>query len=201
MKKSSSKSTFGTQGDWPEARFEVFDPIDGQVEARARAVKAYRDGHAQGQATALQELERRLQPLESLLNTALSECASFRTRVLHRLEQDLVGLVTEMAWRVIGQELKTAPDAILAVVRAVLDMGSNQDDLVLRVHPQDYEILATSRGEFLQSMEDLEGFRLVRDPKITPGGCVLATRSGLIDGRLESRLARAESVLSGEGGS
>jgi len=172
--------------------------LDREGEARAQVLQAYQEGYAQGRREALQEIEGRLQPLEGLLKQALAACAELRTKLLQELERDLIDLVVEMAQKVVGQELKTTPEAILAVVKATLEKAADQDDLVLRVHPQDYETLALHRIELLRSLEGVGGIQLVRDPQITPGGCLLETRSGFLDARLESRLAEARRALSGE---
>lgn len=184
------------QDGWPEACFERFEPLEGSVESR-EVLQAYQEGYTRGREDALQEMEGRLLPLETLLQRALRECASLRAMLLQALEREVVELVVEMAEKVVGQELQIAPEAILAVVRATLEKAVDQDDLVLRVHPRDYEIL-TSRVEFHRELEKIPGLRLIRDPGITPGGCLLEIGSGFIDARLESRLAEARKALLGE---
>jgi flagellar biosynthesis/type III secretory pathway protein FliH len=64
--------------------------------------------------------------------------------------------------------------------------------MAIRVNPGDVELLTEHRGELLGV---LESARLISDPAIASGGCVVEVNGGLVDARLESQLQEAARLL------
>jgi len=61
----------------------------------------------------------------------------------------------------------------------------------VRVHPDDQPLVAQGAAEILQA----RGARLVADPAVTRGGCLVESDIGIIDASIESRWRRAAAAL------
>ncbi len=66
--------------------------------------------------------------------------------------------------------------------------------MVVRVSPDDYEALLVE--PVLIELEDQRGaIRLVEDPRVMLGGCIVESSRGTLDARLETQIERLKSVL------
>ncbi|MDD5558316.1 FliH/SctL family protein [Candidatus Methylomirabilis sp.] len=154
--------------------------------------EAYREGRTKGQQEAMAEMRRRIEPLEAMLQETCRQVESARQTVITNAEGELIDLAIAVAERVLRSELAARPDAAVPIVRAALEAAGSRKVMAVRVNPSDYELLAEHRGELLGS---LESARLISDPAIASGGCVVEVESGLIDARLESQLQEAAHLL------
>lgn len=154
--------------------------------------EAHREGCAKGQAEALDEMRRRLEPLEVFLGEACRRVASAHQAIMMNAESELIDLAIAVAERVLRSELGTRREAVVPIVRAALEAAGSRKVMGIRVSPGEYEVLAEHRGEFVGS---LESARLIADPAISSGGCVVEVEAGLIDARLESQLQEAARLL------
>lgn len=150
-----------------------------ELEATRRA--AHEQGVEEGRAT-VAALETR--------------AAQARAKSIEDAEQALVGLVTKVAERVLHTTLTDAPERVVPAVRAELARLRRAKQVELRVHPDDAQALraALASGETLEP----EGTRIVADPSITRGGCVIASELGTLDARLEVQLEAFARALRGE---
>ncbi len=122
------------------------------------------------------------------LRTATEDLQQLREKLLRETEDDLLTLVIAVSRRVINQEVAQDRQVILRVIRAALrDLGS-QDELVIRLHPDDQALLSTSQDQPLQ--RELAAFRatLKGDATIQPGCCLVETALGTVDATFEAQL-------------
>ena len=66
--------------------------------------------------------------------------------------------------------------------------------IVLRVHPDDYALIALGSAEAIAA----RGARLVADPLVARGGCRLESDIGLVDASIDERWRRAVASLGSE---
>lgn len=150
----------------------------GYHEGLARA-----DGRIDEQVRQLAEILRRLAVVERL--------------VVERHERQLVDLAAAIARRVVHQELTVNDEALVAIARSVLNEIPLHGIVTLKLHPEDYEILAPRMTELQRDHERLEHVVLVPHEGIERGGLLLDTPIGQVDASLESVFAEIEAALCG----
>jgi flagellar assembly protein FliH len=166
---------------------------------RARA-EAFAQGFEQGRQTGAQETRDALtEPLRQqaqahaeqvamLLATAQAELDAVRAR----LADQVLLLACDIARQVVRRELAQPLEPVRAVVDEALSLLTDDArPAVLRLHPQDAQRLGPLMDEALTRQQ----VRLVPDERLTPGGCVVETAHGSIDGTIERRWARAVANL------
>jgi type III secretion protein L len=125
--------------------------------------------------------------------------ALFRIR---RLEQELeplyVGLVKDCVEKILNQELKQHPEAILGVVRAALADARQQREVIVRVNPGDAEALRRQKNKLLEVLARANAVEIREDAGVTRGGCVVVTELGAIDASLERQLDALGQALQAE---
>lgn len=114
------------------------------------------------------------------------------------LEPEYVGLVRICVEKVLGQELKLHPDAVIGIVRNTLKDATQQREIIVRIHPDDAEVLRKNQRRLLDVLARATAIEVRDDPAGARGGCVVVTELGTIDASLDRQLKAIEAVLQDE---
>lgn len=148
-------------------------------DARQKAEHLVREAEARAAA-----LEKRMDELMAMareraraeLAVAHLEVEQARKEALAEAEASIVPLAVAIARRLVGEELALAPERIGGIVQEALARARNVSRVRIRVHPDD-----------AAQLED-RGLKILRDPAIERGGCLVETDRGIVDARLETRI-------------
>lgn len=178
----------------PEVRESTPDELAGiaALHHAAQVKQARQSGYQDGYRDGLVALEGFKQ---SFANQATQQVGALLQSVGGQLDglqqamaEALIGTVTKLARQVVRSELKQRPDAVASVAREALDtLLLSARHITLRVHPDDHALVADGASEVLTA----RGARLVSDPSIVRGGCLVDSSIGLIDATVETRWRRA----------
>jgi flagellar assembly protein FliH len=163
---------------------------DLQALEQAARDEGFAQGHADGLAAGQADVRRLVAQIEGILD-------SF-TRPLARLDGEVADALADLAVRVAGTLLGRAyiadPTLLAELVREALDtVGSGSREIELRLHPDDFGVLAPH-------LAGLDGVRLTVDATLARGELRLHSESVRIDGTLASRLQSVlESTVSNAG--
>ncbi|MBF2053960.1 MAG: hypothetical protein IGS03_10930 [Candidatus Sericytochromatia bacterium] len=151
--------------------------------------QAEQQGLEQGRASGQAETRRALQQAQQILQAAQAD----RERLLQASEGEMVQLVLQIVRKILRIEPIINEQVLIKVVRAALERLGKQVNVVIRVHPEDLELLHFS----LLQLEDLAlEIELMPDPAIEPGGCRVVSAAGEIDATLQTQFeAVARSFL------
>src|SRR5690606_27221466 len=113
--------------------------------------------------------------------------ADFHQR-LETLEQQLAGRIAgvalELARQVVRSEVEQRPEVVLTVAEEALGaLLASARQVVVRLNPEDHVLTQDSLTELLQS----RGARLLADPAISRGGCMVESDIAVVDARIEAR--------------
>lgn len=160
-------------------------------EVRLAREAGYQDGYRDGQVA-----------LEAFKESFARQTAAQFANLLANLDDQWNGLEEEMAVaitrtavqlarQIVRHELDTHPAIIAKVAQeAVGAIVLSARHLRVRVHPADHQHVAAGAGEALKARDA----RLVADPAIEPGGCVVESDLGQVDARIGTRWAAAAAV-------
>lgn len=115
---------------------------------------------------------------------------------LDRASGTLLATAFEVAFAVIGRDLRERPRTGEDALREALALVARHEPCIARLHPSDIELLG---GEDGTAPEVLGGgrvdFRIVGDPTVDSGDCVIETDTARIEHRLLDALARVRQAL------
>ena len=163
--------------------------------ARAEGLAA---GRAEGLKNAAEEIEARAEARAAERSRAALATATPAVRAAaEALEAELeqwrsewelaaVQLAVEIAGRLTGEQVAANPALLIGRAREVLSLAGGRQDARLRMHPDDLAAL----GEDAAAVTDGTRAELVADASVEPGGCVLQTDAGEVDGQLSAQLDR-----------
>ena len=162
---------------------------EGLEQGRAEGIEAGRaEGFEQGLQQGLAEGRARIEAQQAQFKELLETLQRPLQRQSAELETLLVQLVTELSRAVVGAELASRPERLRqSVVDALACLPPHSGPVVLRLHPDDCALLAEQAQR--------EGWELVEDAGLTPGGCMLDAGSAHVDASVETRFAQVAEQL------
>jgi flagellar biosynthesis/type III secretory pathway protein FliH len=156
------------------------------IDLEGERQRAYEEGVAAG----VTQMEAQIAQLESdlqVLGPVLEELASARKRALTAANQNIASLVLALASRIAGDSLALHPDALPRLVARTLERLPEEDEIWVRVPPDDVQRVTDSLGP-------KHKVRVIEDSKIT-AGCVIETRQAQIDCTLEAAMKGLDSAV------
>ena len=157
--------------------------------------RAYREGLHRGQQEGYAAVCQRASELFRNLAAAIEEVDELQQRVLREAETAIVEMALAVARKVIQREVRIDRSCIAEVIQEALQKTDPRDRVVIRMNSADLQYLETACVSLPESENRLERLRLEADDSIAEGGCMLETKCGDIDGRIEQRLQIIESAL------
>lgn len=176
----------------PEVREEAERALDAAADLddlrRQATDRGFAEGHAAGLAAGRQELTETLASLECVLNVLARPLEELDVRV----EEEIVALVKAVAGQLVRRELKIDPSHIVGVIREGLAaLPLSAEEPVVKLHPEDADVVRRC----LSADDGDRPWRIVADPLMQRGGCLVTMADSQIDGRLETRLGRVVATM------
>lgn len=159
-------------------------------EDRERVLQeAYAEGMKRGELAGAKRFDEQTVALHNLIASLNVE---FK-RGIANLEDVMVGIAYEAVCKIVGNAMHDE-DGVWAVVREVISRVRDQERMVLRVPPRDYDFLCHHLDAYFK--EGMEGkYQLIADDRVSLGGCMIETSGGTLDGRLEIQMQQLRDTL------
>lgn len=163
---------------------------DGELSALQQRAwqQGFDQGRAAGHEAGLAELADRIDALEKVLDALARPLQDLDQRV----EAELLALVQALVRQLVRRELHQDPAHLVGVLREGLAaLPLTAEDVVVRLHPED----AAAVRQCLTPTDGERAWRVEADPLMERGGCLISSARSTVDGRLDTRLARAMAAL------
>ena len=166
-----------------------------QREAGAIREKAQREGHQAGRQEVEQIVRQQLATALPALRKVIEDIQHAKQAWLTQWEANAVHVAAAIAERLIRRELTRQPEITLTLVREALELAAGSSQLRIHLNPDDYKEIGPRAELLVKELSSLTTAELLADPDITPGGCRVETRFGVIDQQFEAQLKRIEEEL------
>lgn len=177
--------------------------------ARIRGEKAHaegmREGRKAGEQRALEEaraaaIEKARADVASTSAAIVRSFVAFedaRRRLLAEAESGILSVAIAVARRVCHLHAAQTPDAAIQVVRACLELIRHEGDVEVRLHPCDVEQMREIAPHLAAALDGINHISVVDDADLKRGDCLLRTRHGEIDARIDTQVDRIAAALLG----
>ncbi|MDY7002361.1 MAG: FliH/SctL family protein, partial [Thermodesulfobacteriota bacterium] len=170
--------------------------IQALAEAEVLKKDAIEKGVAQGRKQAREQMDQELAKQSEALAKALGAIQEGGTALWEKHRQDIVTLTRLAVEKVLRIEISKAREEILAgLLDQALEVIDSQRDLVIRVHPDDANLLEDLLHRAKAEHPALEQWRVKADPGLARGGLILESDHGMVDNTLEKRRESIEPIL------
>jgi flagellar assembly protein FliH len=178
---------------------EAKRPVDNTVELLRQALqeseaRGYQAGMEKAQAqsqVSLDALAARVAQLDSILQLLGAPLQHVDAEV----EKELLNLTLAVGKQLARRELRVDPTQVIGIIRESLSqLPAAARDVRVHLHPED---AATVRERLAEpSLE--RAWKIVEDPTLSRGGCMIRTENSQLDARLDSRIAAVIANALGE---
>jgi flagellar biosynthesis/type III secretory pathway protein FliH len=163
-----------------------------QKEAAAQTQQAYEkglaDGFKNGEAAARDKAKSdyavKLNELQKKLHEVCVGLETSKNAVYSGASDILLALCFETVKKLINTEVHTNPDIILSVLQKALSYIADKDRIIIKVAKDDLETVSGRKDFWMPVGEHLKSITIETDERITKGGCIVESNSGLADARL-----------------
>jgi len=174
-------------------------PVDNTVELLRQALqeseaRGYQAGLEKAQAESqitLAALAARVAQLDSVLQLLGAPLQQLDAEI----EKELLQLTLAVGKQLARRELRVDPTQVIGIIRESLSqLPASARDIRVHLHPED---AATVRERLAEPSQD-RAWKIVEDPTLSRGGCMIRTENSQLDARLDSRIAAVIANALGE---
>lgn len=172
-----------------------------QIVAKARreagAVRdnAEREGRQAGWQAVEQIVREQLATALPALRQVIQDIQHAKQAWLTHWEASAVHVSAAIAQRLIRRELTRHPEITLTLIREALELAAGSSQVRIHLNPADHKEIGQRAEALIKELSTLTTAELLADPEVTPGGCRVETRFGIIDQQFEAQLKRIEEEL------
>jgi len=160
-----------------------------------REKEAFERGMAEGERRATEAREAGEKRLREAHAQVIERVAQAVPGIIRQSETALIQLAIEVARKLVA-DLPITPEMVGASVRAALGEVAEEADCVVHLNPADLELFQHASLELVHSSSSGRKVRFQASPDVTPGGCMVETRFGIVDARRETKLRLIERSVS-----
>ena len=152
----------------------------------------YQDGYRDGQVALEAFKENFARQMAAQFGNLLASLDEQWSALEEQMALAVTRTAVQLARQVVRHELDTRPEIVAKVAQeAVNAIVLSARHLRVRVHPADQQHVTAGAGEALKARD----VRIIADPAIEPGGCIVDSDLGQVDARIGTRWAAAAAVF------
>lgn len=160
--------------------------------------KGYKEGYLNGYDFGINEAQKETEEKRKNAECYIKESYEKTRQFIKEFENEIISLSVEIAKSVIKSELVINSDAIFKIAENVISKSVDKKLIILKVNPIDLNILKDRREELSLYVEDSSNLIILGDNTIEKGNIVAETKSGFIDGSIDTQLSIILKSLSEE---
>lgn len=157
--------------------------------------KGLEEGRQKGRAEALASMNSQLAALQQTWTQLARQWEQQRVELTLDASHAVLQLAMALAERVVRRVIAAEPGVVVDQVAAALSHVLHPVDPALRIHPEDRPLLEQAMPELLRTFSQLQHLKLVDDPTVSRGGCVLHSGQGVVDAQVDVQLRRIAELL------
>ncbi len=150
--------------------------------------EAFTKGYAQGERAGAEASARRGEATLRRLAQTIEELAGLRGDLVQKTERQVVELALAIARRILHREVTLDRELLVAMARVAIERLGEHTSATIRLNPDDYASIGSVNC-------DSGIVRVVADPLVASGGCLVQSDFGLIDVSLDAQLGEMAAAL------
>ncbi len=197
------------QPEWPKMQAKKyssqFDHHLKELEARVlrktkeRALilekEAYEKGFAQGEKNGLELQQKKMETIAHHLDLLLQEMERQRTEIYKTYEKEIVQLALSIVKKILQHELTLHEDVIRFTFQEAYKQVVDRRKVIIHLNPTDCQYLLAHGSDLPVLRGEENGVKILEDPAITRGGCLLETAYGEVNATIENQYDQIASLV------
>lgn len=157
--------------------------------------KAYELGFAEGRQKAIDEKSAELQQKSDDLEALMGSLNRVKEEMIHQNEAHILRLIYDVASRLAFDHVHENQEVVLKVIKKSIEEAQADENVNVLVSPEQMDFLEKIKQTPSRENEFLQKVKFVASETVSVGSCVVETNYGVIDARIEERVAKLWSEL------
>lgn len=157
--------------------------------------KGFSQGTQEGNAAVLENAEAQITEARMQSEEIILTARRQANEMLQTAEVQIVDIALNIARKILKREIDENPMTILPIVKEALRKVMDQDSIVLRVNPDDTELLEHARRDLQHMIGGEKKLSIIADHTVSSGSCMIDTQSGTVDASIDTQLAVIKQAL------
>lgn len=175
--------------------------IEAEAAAALNAAKeqgsreGYDAGYQDGLKTAQEEQRQAILEANAQAEKTIADAKADKLNYLVEAEGQIADLVLDIANKILPQHFIDVPQVILPLVRKAIMKIKDQPEVIIRVSPDQYDLLLLAKNEFKSLLEGQGTLEVKSDESLSISDCVLESPAGNVDARLSVQLEAIKAAM------
>lgn len=157
--------------------------------------EGYEAGYQEGLKAAQEEQRQAILEANAKAEKTLADAREDKLSFLVEAEAQIADMVLEIANKILPQHFIDVPQVILPLVRKAIMKIKDQPEVIIRVSPDQYDLLLLAKNEFKSLLEGQGTLEVKSDESLAVSDCVLESPAGNVDARLSVQLEAIEAAV------
>ncbi len=167
------------------------EPEIEQIDIESISQEAYNQGYQE----ALKNAEEDFTSSTKALVIACQEINHIRETILNNSMAEMQDLVLKISEKILRCSVTTQHETIIKTVEEALRQAVKSDEFVIKVHPDDFEIITTKAEEYISTLNGLENIIVTPDASINKGGCEVESSNCTVDATIDIQLEAIKNAI------
>lgn len=175
--------------------------IEAEAAAALNAAKeqgsreGYDAGYQDGLKTAQEEQRQAILEANAQAEKTIADAKADKLNYLVEAEGQIADLVLDIANKILPQHFIDVPQVILPLVRKAIMKIKDQPEVIIRVSPDQYDLLLLAKNEFKSLLEGQGTLEVKSDESLSISDCILESPAGNVDARLSVQLEAIKAAV------
>ena len=158
--------------------------------------EGYSAGKEEAMAQVREEMAAEIKKANAKAEHTLKTADRAAKDYVKQAEEDVVTIVMQVVEKILPQHFIDVPQIILPVVKNALQKVRDQQEVIIHVPPDYYEMVLMARDEYKAMLTGGNANITVHsDESLKVGDCLIETPNGNVDARLDTQLKLIEQAI------
>lgn len=147
----------------------------------------YNEGVHQGKEQAATEMTKEISCAAEKAQNILANAQHEYQETLIEAEREIIRIALAVTRKILAKEIDENPTVVLPIVKAALEKVRDQEHIVVRVSPDDYDLVVQAKRDLQMMIGRENALSVVNDHTVSPGGCMIDTPYGTVDASIDTQ--------------
>ncbi len=160
--------------------------------------KGYSDGSIKGEADGRKDHDKARKAYEDALYGLMDkfkELDDYKKEILVNTEPYLISLLDVIIKKLLSRSIEIDKNIMVEVVKEALLPVTSGHDLTIKVNPENVGHLEDNKSKLMSEFMSVKDCKIVGDPNVSQGGCLIEANFGIIDSRIESKMQSIKDLI------
>lgn len=159
--------------------------------------KGQQEGYIQGKQSGLDEMQMKIYDAAEKAQQMLMTGEKEAKEMILAAERQIIEIALAVAGRILACQIEENPMIVLPIVKKALEKVRDQEQIVLRVSAEDFEVVMQAKQDFQNIVGREQALTISVDRTIERGSCIVDTSYGLVDAKIDTQFDALKKALQG----